>query len=113
MFKTFNVLNATGNYLIKECFYQSFLFQLCKSAYFNLWPYASKLKELKVHIQHVIFREVRNKNATEIVKKICSVYDQGAITDCQVQNCFSTEFYLRRIKKLPDKWQEVIQNNRE
>ena len=30
-----------------------------------------------------------NKNTREIAKKICSVYGDGVITDCQVWNLFS------------------------
>ena len=30
-----------------------------------------------------------NKNTTETVKKICSIYGQGVNADCQVQNWFS------------------------
>ena len=46
--------------------------------------------EMKMHIRHVILCEVKiNKNASEAVKKICSVYGQGVIIDCQVRNWFS------------------------
>ena len=42
------------------------------------------MDELKRQIWHVILWEFRkNKNDTEIAKKICSVYYQGVITDCQ------------------------------
>ena len=42
------------------------------------------MEGLKVHIWHVMLKEFKiNKNATEKVKNICSVYDQDIITDCQ------------------------------
>ena len=41
--------------------------------------------ELKVHIQHVMLLEFKtNKNATEIIKKICIVYGQSVIIDSKV-----------------------------
>ena len=44
--------------------------------------YAIKMEELKGHIQYVILWKFKNnKNATETIKKICSVYGQGVITD--------------------------------
>ena len=46
--------------------------------------------ELKVYIWHFMLWEFKNnKNATETAKKICSIYGQCVITDCQEQNWFS------------------------
>ena len=48
------------------------------------------MEELKVRIRHVMLREIKNnKNPTETVKIICSVYGQGVNTDYQVRNWFS------------------------
>ena len=45
---------------------------------------------MKVLRGHVMLGEFKNnKNATESAKKICSVYGQGVITECQVWNYFS------------------------
>ena len=55
----------------------------------NLWSYTLKMKELKVHIPHVMWDFNNNKNATEIAKKICSVYGKRVIIDLQVRNWFS------------------------
>ena len=43
-----------------------------------------------MHIWHVMVLEFKNnKNATETAKKICSLYNQSFIMDCQVWNWFS------------------------
>ena len=43
------------------------------------------MEELKVYVQYVMLWEFENnKNDTEMAKKICSVYDQGVLTDHQV-----------------------------
>ena len=50
---------------------------------------AYKMKEVKVHIWHVMLWEFKNNNnTTETVKKVCSVYGQHVITDCKVPNWF-------------------------
>ena len=60
------------------------------TSWYNLWSHASKMKEVKLHIQHVMLWEFRNnKNAKETTKKICSVYEQVVITDCLVWDSFS------------------------
>ena len=42
-----------------------------------------------MHIRYVMLWELKtNKNATETVKKMSSIYGQGVITDCQVRNLF-------------------------
>ena len=46
------------------------------------------MEELKVHV--MLWKFENNKNATETVKEISNVYDQGVITDCQVQNWFQS-----------------------
>ena len=43
------------------------------------------MKELKVHIQHLMLHTLKNnKNATERAKKIFSLYGKGVISDYQV-----------------------------
>ena len=60
------------------------------TSWFNLWFHASKIEELKGHIQFVMWWEFENsKKYDRKAKKICSVYGQGLITDWQVQNWFS------------------------
>ena len=97
-FQTGNVLNATRSYLIKECFYKSFLFPKWKSVYHNLiygltplqWIYWNYIFNMYV------FKEFKNnKKATEILKKISSIYSQHIVTDYQVQKWFS-KFFLTR-----------------
>ena len=47
------------------------------------------MEELKVYIWHVMFSKFKNnKNVTEITWKFYCVYDQGVISDYQVQNLF-------------------------
>ena len=76
--------------------HRSFLFQEWKSPHHNsFWYYTTKMKELKVHIRHTslwVFKN--NKIATETAEKICSVYDQGVINDCQVRNIFSFRWFV-------------------
>ena len=61
------------------------------------------MKELKVHIPHVILWEFKNyKNATETAKKICSVYDQNIITDHQVWN-----WYLKFCSGDTERWTQT------
>ena len=65
--------------VVKEC-----------ETWFALWSHVPKIEELKAHIKHIILWEYKdNKNATETAKEICSVYDQGVMTDRQVWNWFS------------------------
>ena len=52
------------------------------------------MKELKVDIWCIMLIEFKNnKSTTENAKKICNVYTQGVITDCQTQNWLS-KFYF-------------------
>ena len=57
---------------------------------------------MKVHILYVIMCKFKNsKNTTGTAKQISSVYDQGAITNCQVRNWF-TKF--KNIISGDEKW---------
>ena len=48
------------------------------------------MKELKVHIQHIILCKFKHyKNSIKTAKKIFNVYGQRVITGRQVQNWFS------------------------
>ena len=65
-FQTSNVLNTTGNYLIKEKLHRSFLFQKWKSEHqLNLWFHASKMEKLKVHM---LYTHLPYHNDSIIVK---------------------------------------------
>ena len=47
------------------------------------------MKELKVHIQDIMWELMNYKNATETAKKISRVHGLSVITDHQVRNWFS------------------------
>ena len=49
-----------------------------------------KMEEKKQHFWHIMFYYFKKgKNATEIQKKICAVYGEGAVTDQICQKWFA------------------------
>ena len=72
------------------------------------------MKEVKLHIWHVMLWEIKkNKNTTERAKKIFSIHGQGVITDHQVWKWFS-EFHSGnislRVKPKPESSLDVDQD---
>ena len=48
-----------------------------------------KMEEDMQHFQHImLYYFKKGKNATEIQKKICAVYEEGAVIDQACQKCF-------------------------
>ena len=75
------------------------------------------------HFQHImLYYSKKGKNATEMPKKICAVYGEGAVTDWMCQKWFvkfcAGDFSLydaprssRSIKVVSDQIKTLIENN--
>ena len=81
-----------------------------------------KVEKNKQHFWHVMFYYFKGKNATEMQKKICAVYGEGAVTDWMSQKwfvkCCAGDFLLddapwsgRPVEVGTDQIETLVENN--